>query len=392
MKGLIPKLLKASPYQISLEVVFWDGEKVKLGQGEPELKIHIKTPRVIKDMAKNLSLGFGEHYMNGNLVVEGDLQKLLKIGLNIKFKEAKIPNRAKFRILLNNVLTLNTIWNVRKNVSHHYDIGNDFYRLMLDKDMTYSCAYFKQENESLEKAQENKHEIICKKIGLKNGDKLLDIGCGWGSFLIYAAKKFDIKAVGCTLAKNQYEYAQKRVQQEGLADRVSILLKDYRQIRGQFNKFVSVGMYEHVGKNFARIFFKKVKSLLTPDGMGLLHTIGHNCAEPTDPWIKRYIFPGGYLPYLSELIQRITEQGFYIIDVENLRAHYAKTLQEWIKRFEGNIGKVQKMFGQRFINMWRLYLNAACAGFKYGESQVYQIVFSPDKGKIKEFQRERIYN
>jgi len=165
---------------------------------------------------EDLSLGFGENYMNGNLVVEGNLQKLLKIGLNLNLKKLKLPNKTKLRILINHILTLSTLRNVRKNVSYHYDLGNDFYQLMLDKSMTYSCAYFINENDTLEKAQENKHELVCRKIGLQDGDRLIDIGCGWGSFLVYAAKKFDISAVGCTLAQNQYEYAKNWAEREGM--------------------------------------------------------------------------------------------------------------------------------------------------------------------------------
>jgi len=383
MKTLITQILNSG--LICSEVVYWDGERMKFGHGEPEIRIHIKNPKVLKDMMEDLSLGFGENYINGNLVVEGDLQKLLKIGLNLSLRKLKLPNKTKLRILINHILTLNTIRNVRKNVSYHYDLGNDFYKLMLDNSMTYSCAYFINENDTLEKAQENKHELVCRKIGLQDGDKLIDVGCGWGSFLVYAAKKFDIRAVGCTLAQNQYEYAKEWVEREGIADRVTILLEDYRKISGKFNKFVSIGMYEHVGKNFARTFFRKVREMLTDSAVGLLHTIGHNTSQPTDPWVKKYIFPGGYLPCLTELIKHITEQKFYVIDVENLRFHYARTLDEWISRFEANIEKIRGMFDQKFINMWRLYLNGAAAGFKFGETNVYQVVFSTDREHINSF-------
>ncbi len=376
MKKIINKILDEVSNKISSEVIYWDGEKVRFGKEEPKFQLIIKTPEAIKDIIRETSLGFGENYMNGNIVVKGDLQSLLSLEYKANIPKLKLPAKEIIKIFINNIKTINTKHNAKDNISHHYDLGNDFYKLMLDKSMTYSSAYFKDNNDTLEDAQNNKYELICKKLRLKDGDRLIDIGCGWGGMLIYAAKKFDIKAVGCTLARHQYEYVKEKIKQEGLKDRVEVFLKDYRDLEGKFNKFVSIGMFEHVGKNYSLTFFRKISRLLEDRSLGLLHTIARNRYYPTDPWTKKYIFPGGYIPVLSNILRDMSYKKLYIINVDNLRPHYAKTLDKWIENFESNIDKVKKMFDDRFINMWRLYLNGASVGFKFGKTNVYQILFS----------------
>ncbi|MEA1995098.1 MAG: cyclopropane-fatty-acyl-phospholipid synthase family protein [Campylobacterota bacterium] len=376
MKTIVNELLNNLSDRMPCEVIYWDGERVNFGKGNPQFRIHIKSTSIIRDIMSNFSLGFGENYMDGNIVIEGDLQKLTGIRYEESARKFKVSNKTKIRIFLNYIKTLNTVKKAKKNISHHYDLSNDFYRLMLDKSMTYSCAYFKDGKDTLEKAQENKYELICKKLNLKDGDRLIDVGCGWGGMIIYAARKFDIKATGITISKNQYEYAKECIKTEGLMDRANVLLEDYRNVKGKFNKFVSIGMFEHVGKKYSRPFFRKTKELLQTKAIGVLHTIANNAYEPTDPWTRKYIFPGGYIPVLSDILRDMANVGFYTIDVENLRPNYAKTLDEWIKCFESNIDKVKTMFDERFINMWRLYLNAASVSFKVGKLGVYQIVFS----------------
>ena len=376
MKEIVNRILDKVSDDIPSEVVYWDGEKVKFGKGDPEFQLIIKTPDAVDDIVREPSLGFGENYMNGNIVVNGNLQSLLSLEYKTEVSKIKPPINIVAKALINNIKTLNSKHKAKKNISHHYDLGNDFYKLMLDKTMTYSCAYFKDKDDTLENAQNNKYELICKKLRLKDGDRLVDIGCGWGGMLIYAAKRFDIKAVGCTLAKHQYEYAKEKIKQEGLEDRVKVFLKDYRDLEGKFNKFVSIGMFEHVGRNYALTFFRKVSNLLEDKSLGLLHTIARNRYYPTDPWTKKYIFPGGYIPVLYHILRDMSYKNLYVINIDNLRPHYAKTLDEWIKRFESNVDKVRDMFGDNFINMWRLYLNGASAGFKYGITNVYQILFS----------------
>lgn len=376
---LIERALESSSSQSPSSIVYWDGSSKNFGQPPYAVKIIIKSQTVLKDMLKDLSLGFGEHYMDDAIEIEGNFQDVLKLEQFIKTKNFKIPLETKATIAIYKVSTINFLKKAKSNISHHYDLGNNFFSLFLDKSMTYSCAYFRSENDTLENAQMNKYELISRKIDLKDGDRVVDIGCGFGGFLIYAAKRNDIKAVGCTISKNQYEYAKAKVEQEGLSKKIEILFEDYRKLKGSFSKFVSIGAYEHIGKNYAHTFFKKLNSILEDNAVGLLHTIGHNRPQKTDPWTLKYIFPGGYLPSLEELVKNLRRVGFYIWDIENLRSHYAKTIEYWIDRFEKNIDNVKQMFDDRFIRMWHLYLNGACASFKWGETQLYQIVFTKNQ-------------
>ncbi len=380
-KELIEKMLKEAKDEIPLEITYWNGETKRFSDKEPVAKITIKTQQAFREIMGHLSLGFGENYINGNIEVEGDLQEVLRLESLPHLKNIKPSLKIIKDIALNKLRTLNSIKQSKQNIEAHYDLGNDFYKLFLDKSLTYSCGYFKNwNNDTLEKAQENKYELIVRKIGLKNGDRVVDVGCGWGGFLIYAAQKFDIKGLGCTISKNQYEYAKEKIKELKLEDKIEVVYEDYRNLTGKFNKFVSIGAYEHVGKNYAFMFFNKFKEILEDGAVGLLHTIGHNEPMQTDPFTTKYIFPGGYLPSLEELIRRIRYVNFYTIDVENLRPHYAKTIDCWIERFQSNMDKIQKMFDEKFIRMWWFYLNGAAESFKYGDGQLYQIVFS--KGQI----------
>ncbi len=381
-RKLIEQVLGLAADEIPIEISYWDGERRRFGSKPPVAKVRIKTPQVFKDMMHQLSLGFGENYMEGNIEIEGDLQEVLRIQELPSMSELKPSIKAIASIILNRVFTMDSMRRARENIKKHYGLNNEFYKLFLDESMTYSCAYFRHENDTLEQAQANKYELIVRKIGLRDGDRVVDVGCGWGGFLIYAAQRFDIKGLGCTISKNQVDYANERIRELHLEDKVEVVYEDYRELKGKFDKFVSIGAYEHVGKNYAYTFFRKMDSILENGAVGLLHTIGHNKPMPTDPWTIRYIFPGGYLPSLEELVRHIRRVNFYTIDVENLRPHYAKTLDEWIKRFESNVDKVREMFDDRFVRMWRLYLNGASESFKHGETQLYQILFSKGKPNI----------
>ncbi len=379
-KNLIENSLESVKDQMPSQIIYWDGSAKQFGKTPSKVKIRIKNASVLKDLMDDLSLGFGENYTNGNIDIEGNLQDVLSIENYIKSAVIKVPVKTKLAIVANKLLNANSKAGAKKNISHHYDLGNDFFGLFLDKSYTYSCAYFKTQSDTLETAQNNKYELICRKIYLKDNDKVVDVGCGFGGFLIYAAKRNNIKGLGCTISKNQYEFAKQRIKEAKLDDKIEVIYEDYRNLKGTFNKFVSIGAYEHIGKNYADVFFKKINNLLEQNSIGLLHTIGHNEPLPTDPWTLKYIFPGGYLPSLEELVKRIRKVKFYIIDIENLRPHYNKTIEHWIERFEQNINKIKQMYDDKFIRMWRLYLNGAAASFKWGDTQLYQIVFS--KGQI----------
>jgi cyclopropane-fatty-acyl-phospholipid synthase len=270
-------------------------------------------------------------------------------------------------------------------------MGNDFYRQYLDESMTYSCAYFRSEKDTLEQAQQQKYEHICRKLQLKEGESLIDIGCGWGGMLIYAAQHYGINGMGCTLSVHQAEYAKERVAKEGLEKKISILLEDYRNIKGRFDKFVSIGMFEHVGKRFVPTFINKTKTLLKSGGIGLLHTIGKEADSSRDPWTMKYIFPGGYIPVLDRIIRVMGEKGLVPVDIENLRLHYSMTLDRWANKFETNVKKIEEMFDERLVRTWRMFLCGSSAAFRWGDIRLYQILFTNGLNNELPITREPLY-
>lgn len=354
---------------------FWDGEAIAYGN-HPEMILRFRTKEGAKKLLCDGFLGFGEAYMAYDLEVEGDLQELLRLGICLKYDRRNLSFWQKIRFRAHSLATRNTLGRAPRNIEHHYDLGDEFYQLFLDQTLTYSCGYFTSERDSLEQAQLNKYEHICRKLALQPGEKLVDIGCGWGGMLIYAAQKYGIKGLGNTLSRNQCECAKRKIERLGLQNQIEVVLKDYREITGKYDKLVSIGMFEHVGKAFIPLFMHKVSQLLKKGGTGLLHTIGKNTESPGDPWIMKYIFPGGYIPKLAEIVCEMGRSGFPIIDVENLRFHYGHTLDRWAENYEKNVEKVRCMFDESFVRMWRLYLHACSAGFKYGSSRLYQILFS----------------
>ncbi len=236
------------------------------------------------------------------------------------------------------------------------------------------------------------YEHIARKLILKPNESLLDIGCGWGGMLIYAAQKYGITGVGNTLSQNQYEYANRKIKELGLQDQIEVLYQDYRHLSGKFDKVVSIGMFEHVGKKFIPAFIQKVSDLLKTGGLGLLHTIGKDTPSSSDPWLCKYIFPGSYLPALHEITREMGEIGFSILDVENLRLHYAKTLEMWAENYEQNVEKVMELFNEAFVRRWRLFFNISIAGFKFGESRLFQILFSNGLNNSLPTTRTHVYH
>lgn len=373
-RNLAEMIRQADP-NAGLVIEFWDGEALHLGSN-PKTTLRFKSEETARDLLARKWLAFGEAFTAGDIQIEGDLHELLHLGLAVNFDGASPTLRQKLELLRTYIKTLNTRKHSSENISYHYDRGNDFYALYLDETMAYSCAYFDNGCDSLEKAQLSKYEHICRKLMLKNDERLVDIGCGWGGMLIYAAQNCGIKGLGCTISRNQYEYANDRIKQLGLQNRIEVILEDYRNLKGKFDKFVSIGMFEHVGKEFIPLFMKKTSKILRSGGVGLLHTIGKDTNSSRDPWIMKYIFPGGYLPHLAEVVESMGKKGFSILDVENLRMHYAKTLDLWTENFERNVDKVQEMFDEAFVRMWRLFLNCCSVAFRYGEPRLYQILFS----------------
>jgi len=322
-------------------------------------------------------LYFGEAYTDGLLRIEnGTLSNFLEIFIkNVGRSEINIFNKllkklkGSYRFFTN----YNFVKKSKKNIAHHYDISESLYELFLDPKRQYSCAYFKDENDSLEEAQNNKIDHIIKKLNLKPNQRVLDIGSGWGSLAIEIAKKTQCKVVGITLSENQFEYSKKKAKDMNLENQVEFRLIDYRQMDEKFDRIVSVGMFEHVGRKFYKKYFKKLSNLLNDDGVALIHTIGSaNPPRDPQPWITKHIFPGGYTPSLSELADPIEKSGLIISDLEVLRLHYSLTLGHWKKRFLSKKEKILEMFDEKFFRIWEFYLTGCEMGFKWGGQVVFQ--------------------
>ena len=345
-----------------------------------------ENPIILKILNKNLhskllllpDLYFGEAYTNGSVIIEnGTLTEFLDLffrnigrGETNSYNAAINKIRGTYRFLTN--------FNIKKksksNVAHHYDISEKLYDLFLDSKRQYSCAYFKNDDDGLEEAQNNKIDHIIKKLNLKPNQKVLDIGSGWGSLAIDIAKKSKCEVVGITLSENQYKYSVEKAKENGLENQVQFRLTDYRDLNESFDRIVSVGMFEHVGRKFYNTYFNTVAKLLNEDGVALIHTIGSvNPPRDPHPWITKYIFPGGYTPSLSEVVKPIEKSGLMLSDLEIWRMHYAHTLRNWKESFLGKREQVLEMFDEKFLRMWEFYLVGCEMAFKWGDQVVFQM-------------------
>lgn len=357
-----------------IEVTFWDGQTKRFGPERPWVKLQINDPKVIGQMRKSAEMAIGEGYLHGRVDVTGDLAKLCRLAdVNQRALEKALPILAR-----KPTKAVKTKRTEASNIQHHYDLGNDFYKLWLDQSMTYSCAYFKRKSDSLEQAQQQKVDHILRKLYLKRGQTLLDIGSGWGELIIRAAKRYGVKAHGITLSKEQLVKTKERIKEGKLGKLVSVELKHYDDLRPskQYDRVVSVGMYEHVGQANHDHYMAAVGAALKPGGLSLLHTITQHIERPMGPWITKYIFPGGYIPSLEEVVDKLPKHDFHAIDVESLRRHYALTLDEWARRYEWHVKAVTEMYGEEFVRMWRLYLRGSYAGFQWGNLDLHQVLFS----------------
>ena len=349
--------------------------------GSPENKKPITLRLLDKKLHYKLlfrpDLYFGEAYSDGTIKIEnGTLTEFLNLALmNIGRNElnffSQLLNKlsGSYRYLTN----FNFIKKSQMNVAHHYDLSDDLYDLFLDPKKQYSCGYFKNPNDSLENAQNNKINHIIKKLNIKPNQKILDIGSGWGSLAIDIAKSAKCEVTGITLSENQYNHSVKKVKELNLENQVKFKLIDYRQLNEKFDRIVSIGMFEHVGRKFYKKFFKKISELLKEDGIALIHTIGSvNPPRDPHPWITKYIFPGGYTPSMSEVTSPIEKSGLIVSDIEVLRMHYSHTLRCWKESFLLNKEKVTTLFDERFFRMWEFYLTSCEIAFKWGDQVVYQ--------------------
>nr|WP_286028741.1 cyclopropane-fatty-acyl-phospholipid synthase family protein [Ligilactobacillus agilis] len=368
---LFKQLLKHS-FNIPVEVTYPNGKVEQYGGLNPEVKIKINEKISLKVLTENASIALGEAYMDGKIEVEGSLQKLIT---SAYANADSFLNNNKFKKFLPK--QSHTKSHSKEDVQSHYDLGNDFYSLWLDKTMTYSCAYFENETDSLEQAQRNKVEHILKKLDPKPGKSLLDIGCGWGTLMLTAAKKYNLKVVGITLSEEQAKFVRARIKELGLEQQAEVILEDYREIQHEpFDYITSVGMFEHVGQENLGEYFQTIAKYLANDGVALIHGITRQQGGAYNGWIDKYIFPGGYIPGLLENLGHIIDAGMQVADVETLRRHYQKTLEIWDQNFNQVLPAVREMHDERFIRMWDLYLQACAASFESGNIDCIQYLIS----------------
>jgi cyclopropane-fatty-acyl-phospholipid synthase len=369
---LVQRLLK-SLGDPALTLVLWNGES--LGHAQPKARIKVHDRRTFWRLVTDPDLAFGDAFSDGQVEVEGDLLAFLEL---IYRAQDSQPRRGLMAAVSNylRVRRVNTLGRSRSNIYHHYDIGDDFYRLWLDREMLYTCAYFPAPETSLEDAQTAKMDLICRKLWLKPGETVVEAGCGWGALALHMARNYGVTVKAFNVSREQIRHARQRAQAEGLDSRVEFIEDDYRAIRGQFDAFVSVGMLEHVGLRNYRCLGQVIDGCLRPSGRGMIHSIGRDDPGALNAWIEKRIFPGAHAPSLCEIMQVLEPLCFSVLDVENLRQHYALTLRHWLDRFDAAAPRVGEMFDQSFVRAWRLYLAGSLAAFNTGSLQLFQVLFA----------------
>ncbi len=385
----------------------WLLKMLQRGLGNPEIDVrlwdHVSTAEaeqadvVIRDRATlcklfyDPSVAFGEGYSAGRIDVYEDLVtlcNLIDVSMNERYPRQSPLQRLQAKIRYR----YNTQARSKKNIHSHYDIGNDFYSLWLDEQLVYTCAYFAEPDSSLEDAQIAKMDHVCRKVRLKPGDTVVEAGCGWGALALHMARKYGVNVKAFNISREQILYARQRAEAEGFSQQVEFIEDDWRNITGEYDAFLSVGMLEHVGPENYKRFGQVIANCLKPTGLGLIHTIGRNLAMPLDTWTAKRIFPGAYPPSLRQMTDLFESSLLSVLDVENLRLHYAKTLTHWLKRFEQNLDAVQDMFDESFVRTWRLYLAASVAAFLSGSLQLFQATFAHTRNNQIPLSREYLYS
>jgi len=358
---------------VPLRIVLWDGTAA--GAAEPEFTLHVGSRTALWRLARDPDLGFGEGYVDGDLRVEGDLTALVDaVACAIASRPARMGLLRGFAAHLTGA----GMARARRNAQHHYDLGNDFYRLWLDAQLVYTCAVFPTLDASLEEAQRTKMDHVCRKVQIAPGDRVIEAGCGWGALARHMSREYGARVRAWNVSREQIAEARTRAAAEGLADRVEFVEDDWRNIEGTCDVFMSVGMLEHVGRARYRELGALIdRCLHARHGRGLLHFIAHDVEAPVSRWTRKYVFPGFYVPTLREVLAEVVEPyGFSVLDVEDLRRHYARTLEHWRDRFERAVPAVSAEFGERFTRLWRYYLVGAHAGFTAGYLQLFQVTFA----------------
>jgi cyclopropane-fatty-acyl-phospholipid synthase len=373
--------------QPPLRLVLWNGEEFGPSAGQASFTLRIRDRAALWRLLTTPDLGFGDGYSDGTIVLEGELIPFLEMMYRLTNTPSPLPPLWK----LVNRLRGNTLSKAKANIYHHYDIGNDFYKLWLDDQLVYTCAYYPAPDATLEQAQFAKMDHVCRKVRLRPGQTVIEAGCGWGSLARHMARHYGVKVRAFNISHEQIAYARERARAEGLDNLVEYVEDDYRNITGTCDAFVSVGMLEHVGLERYRQLGNVIRRCLAPHGLGLVHSIGRNFPSPTNTWLQKRIFPGAHIPALGEMLHVLEPWDLTVLDVENLRLHYARTLEHWLERFEAVADRVETMFDARFVRMWRLYLAGSLAGFTSGTIQLFQIVFSPSANRDIPWTRDFLY-
>ena len=357
------------------------------GEGAPHVTVRLEDEATARRLVLHPELAVGEAYMDGGLTIEDDdlhgFLELLTRNRQAGGSHWIVTAHQGVEMALRRIAQYNPASRARRNVAHHYDLSGELYDLFLDADKQYSCAYFARPDMTLEQAQEAKKRHIGAKLMLEPGMRVLDIGCGWGGMALTLAREYGARVVGVTLSREQHATATRRAEEAGLSDRVEFRLQDYRKVRERFDRIVSVGMFEHVGVPHYQAYFDTVDKRLEPGGVALVHTIGR--AEPpgtTSPWIAKYIFPGGYIPALSEVMAPVERSGLWPCDVEVWRLHYAYTLRHWYDRFMANIDRARELYDERFCRMWRYYLIASEMSFRHHMHCVFQLQLATERDAV----------
>lgn len=352
-----------------VRVTFWNGETVTTSKDPPVAEVCFHDRAAFLKIVLDPETYFGDSYSAGQIDVQGDLVRMLEA----LFSRADAPFSNKRRFTLRN---RNTITGSRQNIHQHYDLGNSFYRLWLDERLAYTCAYFHDPEMSLEDAQLAKMDHVCRKLRLQPGERVIEAGCGWGSLALHMAARYGVQVRAYNISHEQIAYAREAAERTGLAGMVEFVEDDYRNIQGVCDAFVSVGMLEHVGIENYRQLGAVINQCLTPSGRGLIHTIGRHRTIPFNRWLGTQVFPGAEFPTLRDMMDVFEPFDFSVLDVENLRLHYALTLRHWLTRFERVSRQVADMFDERFVRAWRLYLAASIPAFSCGWVQLFQVVFN----------------
>jgi len=375
----------------SISIRLWNGDEFPVTEKRSVACMEFRERRAVFELLRSPSLGFGECYSKGLIEIHGDLLAFMnEVAAALTRKQEGSYYSHKIRSMLY-AMRVNTLSRSRYNVHHHYDLGNDFYKLWLDERMVYTCAYYDAPAASLAEAQVAKLEHVCRKLKLRAGQKVIEAGCGLGALALHMAEHHGVNVIAYNNSSEQVAFARERSATLGLDDRVTFVEDDYRNIDERCDAFVSVGMLEHVGLTNFKTMGDLIKRSLKPDGLGLIHSIGRSHPKRMDPWLVKHIFPGGHIPSLSEMMAVFEPHRFSILDVENLRLHYARTCATWLQNFEAVTDKVEDMYGEEFVRMWRLYLAGSSTGFQSGTLQLYQVLFAPRANNDVPWTREYQY-